>query len=194
MDHRPRHMDLTSIQKIEAFLRLCATLFLGLTACLHGLNTQSKLIFYIRIRITFRDLQAFEDMVYVASLAAAYNLLQLSRCIFSTYCLKGNLNKSSKYLAWVWICYLLDQIVVYLTFATNTAAVEHAVLAVTGMKTFQWTKWCNRFTRFCFQAGGAVVCGYVACALMASVTIISAFNLFRLYSPKKFMHFKHSSN
>ncbi|KAK0572320.1 hypothetical protein LWI29_029749 [Acer saccharum] len=181
-----------SIQKIEAFLRLCATLVLGLTACTLGLSTQSKLIFYIHRKITFRDLHALECMVYVASLAAVYNLLQLSRCVFSTYYSNGNLNKSNKYLSWVWICYLLDQVVVYLTLATNSAAVEHSILAITGMKEFQWMKWCNRFTRFCFQVGGAIVCGYVACALMASLTFISAFNLFRLYSPQKFLRLKHS--
>ncbi|TXG60996.1 hypothetical protein EZV62_012359 [Acer yangbiense] len=85
-----------------------------------------------------------------------------------------------------------SMVVVYLTFATNSAAVEHAILAITGMKEFQWMKWCNRFTRFCFQVGGAIVCGYVACALMASLTFISAFNLFRLYSPQKFLRLKHS--
>ncbi|KAI9191434.1 hypothetical protein LWI28_008488 [Acer negundo] len=163
----------------------------GLTACTLGLSTQSKLIFYIHRKITFRDLH-LECMVYVASLAAAYNLLQLSRCVFSTYYSNGNLNKSNKYLSWVWICYLLDQVVVYLTFATNSAAAANAILAVTGMKEFQWMKWCNRFTRLCFQVGGAIVCGYVACALMAFLTFIAAFNLFRLYSPQKFFSLKHS--
>lgn len=189
--NRSRHMDFL-IQKIEAFLRLCATLVLALTAFLLGLNTQSKVIFYIRRRITFRDLNALEGLLYVVSLAAAYHLLQLSRCIFSTYCLKGNLNKANKYLAWFWISYLLDQIVVYMVFAANSAALEHAVLVLTGEKDFQWMKWCDRFTRFCFQVGGALLCGYIASVLTAFITFISAFNLFRLYSPQKFLHLKHS--
>lgn len=86
--------------------------------------------------------------------------------------------------------YTFQQMVVYITFGTNSAAVEHSVLALYGMKEFQWMKWCNKFTRFCFQIGGALVCGYLACALMVLVTSISAFNLFRLYSPEKFLRLK----
>ncbi|KAK9210442.1 hypothetical protein WN944_002812 [Citrus x changshan-huyou] len=80
--------------------------------------------------------------------------------------------------------------VVYIAFGTNSAAVEHSVLALSGMKEFQWMKWCNKFTRFCFQIGGALVSGYAACALMVLATSISAFNLFRLYSSEKFLRLK----
>ncbi|KAH9653975.1 CASP-like protein 2C1 [Citrus sinensis] len=156
------------VQKIEAFVRVCAALLLLLTACLVGLDTQSKYIFYVDRKITYKELHA------------------LGSVFVSRYL--GNSKGSYRYLAWV--SYLLDQMVVYIAFGTNSAAVEHSVLALSGMKEFQWMKWCNKFTRFCFQIGGALVSGYAACALMVLATSISAFNLFRLYSSEKFLRLK----
>ncbi|KDO46523.1 hypothetical protein CISIN_1g030313mg [Citrus sinensis] len=175
------------VQKIEAFVRVWAALLLLLTACLVGLDTQSKYIFYVDRKITYKELHALGALVYVASAAAGYNLLQLGRSVFVSRYL-GNSKGSYRYLAWV--SYLLDQMVVYIAFGTNSAAVEHSVLALSGMKEFQWMKWCNKFTRFCFQIGGALVSGYAACALMVLATSISAFNLFRLYSSEKFLRLK----
>jgi uncharacterized protein (TIGR01569 family) len=86
--------------------------------------------------------------------------------------------------------YKLKQVAAYITFAANLAALEGSVLAVTGAKEFQWMKICNRFTRFCNQIGGALICGFVASLLMAVISSISAFILFRLYSPKRFLLFK----
>ncbi|XP_044472533.1 CASP-like protein 2C1 [Mangifera indica] len=179
------------ILKTEAFLRLSAALVFVLAACLVRLDTQTKFIFFTERKITFKDLNGLQALVYAAFVAAGYNVLQLSRCIFFVSCFHGNLSKRSyRYLAWVG--YLLDQVVLYLTFATNSAAVEQSMLVVTGMKEFQWAKWCNKYTRFCFQTGGAICCCFLACCLMAFTTFVSGFNLFRLYSPKKFLRLKNT--
>ncbi|CAK7337604.1 unnamed protein product, partial [Dovyalis caffra] len=78
--------------------------------------------------------QASLVLVYVDAVAAAYNLLQLSRCSLSAWS-KGNFKGSYRYLAWV--CCLLDQLVVYATFAsTLSEALEHSVLALTGQRSF----------------------------------------------------------
>ena len=82
------------------------------------------------------------------------------------------------------------QIAVYVTFATNSAALQGSLMAVTGQDDFQWMKLCNKFTRFCVQVGGALVCCYLACIVMILLSSLSAFNLFRLYSPKRFMLLK----
>ncbi|XP_044463515.1 CASP-like protein 2C1 [Mangifera indica] len=178
-------------QKTEAFLRLCSILIFVLAGCLVRFDTQTKFIIFSKRKITFKDLNALQALVYAAFGAAGYNLLQLSRCTFFIICFHGNLSKSSyRYLAW--ICYLLDQLVVYLTFATNSTAIEQSMLVVTGMKEYQWAKWCYKYTRFCFQIGGAIFCSYVACCLMAFTTFLSAFNLFRLYSPNKFLCLKNA--
>ncbi|KAH9805972.1 CASP-like protein 2C1 [Citrus sinensis] len=95
------------VQKIEAFVRVWAALLLLLTACLVGLDTQSKYIFYVDRKITYKELHALGALVYVASAAAGYNLLQLGRSVFVSRYL-GNSKGSYRYLAWV--SYLLDQV------------------------------------------------------------------------------------
>ncbi|TYK10852.1 CASP-like protein 2C1 [Cucumis melo var. makuwa] len=82
----------------------------------------------------------------------------------------------------------------YLTFASNTAGMEAAFLAVTGAHDFQWMKLCNRFHRFCYQVGGAFLCGYAAFFALLLISFISAFNLFRHYSPNHFLRLKSSNN
>ena len=86
--------------------------------------------------------------------------------------------------------FVFKQLAAYITFAANSAASEAALLAVTGANELQWMKLCNRFTRFCIQIGGALICGFLSSLLMAVISSISAFNLFRLYSPKRFLLFK----
>ncbi|OAY31916.1 CASP-like protein 2C1 [Manihot esculenta] len=174
--------------KIQNFLRLCSILLLILAACLVGFDSQTKSIVYLEKKVSYKVLQAFPTLVYVDAVAAAYNLLQLiSRISFlSEY--KGSFKSSYRYV--YWCCYLVDQIAVYITFAASSAALEQSVLVLTGAEALYWMKWCNKFTRFCFQIGGALFCNYAACALMAFISSISAFNLFRLYSPKHFLVLK----
>ncbi|KAB2079476.1 hypothetical protein ES319_A05G006300v1 [Gossypium barbadense] len=176
-----------SIQKIEALIRLSTIVMLVLTACLIGLDSQTKVIFYVQKKASFKDLRALVGLLYITSLAAAYNLLQLCCSSFSAS-YKGSSLQSYAYLAW--LRYILDQAVVYAVFAGNLAALEHSFLVLTGEENFQWLKWCNKYTRFCTQIGGSLLCGFVASLLMFSIASISAFNLFRLYSPTKFMHLK----
>ncbi|XP_059461263.1 CASP-like protein 2C1 [Corylus avellana] len=175
------------INKINVFLRLSALLFSVLTACLVGLDAQSKRVFFSEKKATFRDLDALVILVYVESGAACYNLLQLCKFSIPAWS-RGNSKMSFVYVAWVFL--LLDQLAAYITFAANSAALEAAFLAVTGANELQWMKLCNRFTRFCIQIGGALICGFLSSLLMAVISSISAFNLFRLYSPKRFLLFK----
>ncbi|GLT80386.1 hypothetical protein SLA2020_518280 [Shorea laevis] len=170
--------------KLEALLRLSAIFLLVLTAFIVALDTQTKLIFFLKKKASFTDLKSFVGLVYVTSIAAAYNLLQLCRYSFQAW-FEGISKKSYRYLAW--LCYFLDQVIAYVVFATTSAALAQALPAVTGEKSLQWMKLCNKFTRFCYQIGGALGCAYIASLMLAMVASISAFNLFRLYSPKHFM-------
>ncbi|PIN20531.1 hypothetical protein CDL12_06773 [Handroanthus impetiginosus] len=97
---------------------------------------------------------------------------------------------TASYRCLAWGIYLLDQAATYLIFAANTAAAQGSILAVTGEKSFQWMKLCNTYTRFCHQIGGALLCGYIAAILMIITSSISAYALFRLYSPKQFLLLK----
>lgn len=145
--------------------------------------------------------------MYVTSAAAGYNLLQL--CKHST-CSRGNLKGSDMCVAWislfldqvsqlsakligeirVCVKIICEQIAAYITFGTNTASVGASMIAVKGSEAFQWIKVCDKFTRFCIQIGGAFLCGYVASILMLLISTISAYRVFRMYSPKWFLRLK----
>ncbi|XP_022854003.1 CASP-like protein 2C1 [Olea europaea var. sylvestris] len=176
------------IGRKEAFLRVLSTVFLVLTVCLVAFDAQTKLLFYSVVRkATFRDLNALFVLVWIDSAAAVCNLLQL----FRGYILPGSkedLTSNYRYLAWGFC--LLDQAAAYIVFAANSAAAQASMLAVTGESSFQWMKVCNRFTRFCIQIVGALLCAYCASIFMAVISSISAYNLFRFYSPKKFLLLK----
>ncbi|KAL3532838.1 hypothetical protein ACH5RR_006359 [Cinchona calisaya] len=163
-----------NIDILVLVLRLLATSLLVLTACLVALDSETKIVFDVIVKkATFRDLNILFVLVWIDSAAAAYNVLQVLRCcVFSG-------PKVDKNLAW--LCYLLDQAVAYIVFATSSAALQGSLFAVTGNSHFQWMKLCNIFTRFCFQIGGALICGFVACLVLLAISSVSAYTLFRLY-------------
>ncbi|XP_073147362.1 CASP-like protein 2C1 [Henckelia pumila] len=180
-------MNITMSRK-EILFRICATVLLVLTSCLVGFGHQTKVLFgVITKKATFRDLNSLYVLVWIDTAAAAYNLMQL---LFRGYFKKDLSRTSYLYLAWGF--YILDQGVVYMVFAATSSAMQGSMLGVTGEKSFAWMKVCDKFTRFCFQIGGALACGYVATVLMAIISSMSAFNLFRLYSPKQFLRLKPS--
>ncbi|KAF7147419.1 hypothetical protein RHSIM_Rhsim03G0263900 [Rhododendron simsii] len=133
-------------------------------------------------------------LVWVDSVAAGYNLLHLLfRSSLCSSRFKGKniplvSHHSHPYMAW--FCFFLDQATVYVVFAVNSAAMEASFLAVTGSSIFQWMKVCNRFTKFCVQIGGAFLSGIVASVLLIALSFLSAFSLFRLYSPSRFLLLK----
>uniref|UniRef100_A0A3Q7H740 CASP-like protein n=1 Tax=Solanum lycopersicum TaxID=4081 RepID=A0A3Q7H740_SOLLC len=157
------------IVRVEFLLRLLAILLLVLTACLVGFDSQTKVVFLtVQIKANFKYLGALSVLVWIDAAAAIYNVLQLLRCFFIA----------------------TSKVVVYIVFAANSAAIEASAIALIGIKSLQWMKICNRFTRFCIQIGAALILGYIAVLILFLVSSISAFQLFRLYSPKHFLKLK----
>ncbi|XP_061994583.1 CASP-like protein 2C1 [Rosa rugosa] len=172
------------MENTEAFLRLSSVILLVLTALLVGLDHQTKFVFFTYRKASFDQVNALLVLVYVDAVVAGYNLVRLfGKCSMSAGLVKQNPQGSSVYLAWLSL--LLDQIAVYVAFGANSAAFQASLIALTGISEFQWMKLCNKYSRFCFQMGGALSCGYLACLLLIFISFITAFNLFRLYSPKK---------
>ncbi|XP_051150966.1 CASP-like protein 2C1 [Andrographis paniculata] len=175
-------MVVMEVLKVESILRVFAAIVFVITACLVGFDRQTKLLFGVLTRTaTFRDLNALYAVVWIDSVAAAYNVMQVLR----SYLLPVSMESPSythRYFAWG--IYFLDQIIAYIVFAGNTAAMQGSMLAVTGEKSFGWMKVCDKFTRFCAQIGGGLFCGYIAAATMAVISSISAYSLFRIYSSK----------
>ncbi|KAL5973980.1 hypothetical protein ACLOJK_030640 [Asimina triloba] len=86
--------------------------------------------------------------------------------------------------------YVSEQMMAYVSFAALSAATEASMLSVMGMSEFQWMKLCSIFSSFCLQVGAGLLCAFGATALAAAVAAISAFYLFRRYSPKCFLALK----
>ncbi|XP_010545424.1 PREDICTED: CASP-like protein 2C1 [Tarenaya hassleriana] len=180
MKMRMRHLTTA-----EAAVRLSVALILLLTACLIGFDSQTRIIAYYHKKVTFRVLKSLEIGMYIDAAAAAYNLLQLGYLWF-----RVKQQKDSKSVYVPWLCYILDQTAAYAVYAGTCAAAENSLLVVRGSKELQWMEWCSKYTRFCFQVGGAVVCSFLAAALMTLLSALSAFRLFRLYSPSRFLLLK----
>ncbi|CAH2077941.1 unnamed protein product [Thlaspi arvense] len=172
------------LKETEVILRICIVFLLLLTSVLVGLDSQTEEIAYIHKKVTFRDLFALELELYINVVVAAYNMVQLG---FGWY---GVAQKTSNSKC---LSYFLDQTAVYVMFAGTSAAAQHSLLVLTGSRELQWMKWCYKFTRFCFQIGSAIILNYIAAILLIILSALSAFNLFRLYSPKRYFHFKSSS-
>ncbi|KGN61092.1 CASP-like protein 2C1 [Cucumis sativus] len=180
--------------KTEGILRFCAIILLVLSVLLLGFDKETVQIFHVDKKASFKSLRALVIIIYVDSMAAGYNILQLCKCwIFAQP--KGISKLGTHFHIYLfWLSFFLDQVAAYLTFASNTAGMEAALLAVTGAHDFQWMKLCNRFHRFCYQVGGAFLCGYAAFFALLLISFISAFNLFRHYSPNHFLRLKSSNN
>ncbi|XP_060171552.1 CASP-like protein 2C1 isoform X1 [Lycium barbarum] len=179
------------IVRKEFFLRLFATVFLVLTAVLVGFDTQTKVLFYVHRKATFKYLNVLSVLVWIDVAVACYNVLQLLRCFFISTS-RGDAKQSSYKNCWLF--FFLDQVVVYTVFAVNTAAIQASAVALFGVKSLQWMKLCNKFPKFCIQIASALILGYVAVLLLAVVSSISAYQLFRLYSPKHFLKLKRKLN
>ncbi|KAL5699235.1 hypothetical protein ACHQM5_030168 [Ranunculus cassubicifolius] len=170
--------------KLHLLLRLSSVILCVSTALIVGLDQQTKpILATIERKATAKDLKALWDLMIIESVAACYNLLQLSLAL--------NIRVGGQnHVKLAWICFFLDQVVVYVSFGATSAAAQASVIAVTGVTSFQWMKLCKIYTRFCVQIGIGLACGYGASLLMALVSSVSAFNLFRFYSSTEFLVLK----
>ncbi|XP_022929778.1 CASP-like protein 2C1 isoform X1 [Cucurbita moschata] len=180
--------------RTEWILRLCAIICLVLTVFLMGFDKETTQIFGVDKTASFRSLGALKVIMFVDSIAAAYNILQLAKCWISAHPKPPFQLQTHFHLPLFWLSFFIDQAGAYLTFAANTAGMEAAFVAVRGNQEFQWMKLCNRFHRYCYQAAGAFLCGYAAVLTMLLISFLSAFNLFRHYSPNHFLRLKPNNN
>ncbi|KAH9623692.1 hypothetical protein KSS87_003852 [Heliosperma pusillum] len=171
-----------SLTKVEVFMRLFAFLTLFLAALITVIDSESKMLFgYYKQTASYKLVTIARMYVYVHFIGAGYSLFQFVRCLALTSD-QGDQLSFSRHTQ-KWSHFSLDQVLVYLVFATNCAISDVAYIVLAGSEAFQWMKLCNKFTRFCVQIGGAIFCGLTATVLLVVISGISTFNLFRWYSP-----------
>ncbi|KAJ4810624.1 CASP-like protein [Rhynchospora pubera] len=166
------------VVKVEGALRFVCMVLAAMTAMLMGLNAQTKTVFFIQRKASAKDIEALWILTMATAAAAGYNFLQLLRCIYLSV-QKESSCCSNRAVAW--LCFVLDQAAVYAIFATTLAALQGAMIALTGIHSLQWSKLCNIYTRYCVQVGGSLFCSFMASLAMALVALVSAYRLFRLY-------------
>ncbi|KAL8152484.1 hypothetical protein V2J09_010244 [Rumex salicifolius] len=179
--------------KRESVLRFIATCLLLLVACLIRTNSQTKILFdVLEKKATYRDVYIFVVEFYVVCVAAGYSFLQMLRCLFMSD-LEEDANLTFLNHILLATTFLLDQTVVYIVFAMNVAATMASTFAVVGNESLQWDKLCNMYTRFCYHVGAYLILGFAASLLLAYISSLSSFFLFRLYSPSQFLRRKRQS-
>ncbi|ONL94848.1 CASP-like protein 2B2 [Zea mays] len=152
-----------------------------LAAALLGADRQTRTFFSVEKAARFTDMQSLVFLVIANGMAACYSLLQGGRCLVSI--LTGGGVLINRPMAWA--IFSCDQVMAYFTISAVAVAMEAAMIGKYGSQQFQWMKTCHLYKRFCAQAGGAVACAVAASLNMVGVSLVSAFNLFRLYGSGK---------
>ncbi|CAL4913074.1 unnamed protein product [Urochloa decumbens] len=168
------------VRAAELFLRCAACGLAVLAAALLGADRQTRVIFTIQKEARFTDMQSLVFLVIANGMAACYSLLQGARCMVSI--LTGGV-LISRPMAWA--IFSCDQVMAYFTISAVAVAMEAAMIGKYGNMQFQWMKTCHLYKRFCAQAGGAVACAVAVSLNMVCISLLSAFNLFRLYGSGK---------
>ncbi|KAF5954873.1 hypothetical protein HYC85_007729 [Camellia sinensis] len=186
---------------MEALLRLSSTLLLVLTACLVGVRLTLTCLKHLQkasmlinmeeviLEITSEVLMEAIDPLVTGLPSSFHGRSQPHKSNFVAKChrLPFKLSNSTVNAPFALIH---TNATVYLVVATNSAALEASFLAITGASNLQWMKLCDKYTRFCIQIGGALLCGCAASLSLALISILSGYSLFRLYSPKRFFLLK----
>ncbi|OEL14577.1 CASP-like protein 2U2 [Dichanthelium oligosanthes] len=187
------------VRAAELFLRCAACGLAVLAAALLGSDRQTRVFFSVQKEARYTDMQSLAFLVIANGMAACYSLLQGARCLVSI--LTGGV-LISRPMAWaIFSCdqasvytTLLSvnkhgvpcvQVMAYFTISAVAVAMEAAMIGKYGNTQFQWMKTCHLYKRFCAQAGGAVACAVAASLNMVGISLVSAFNLFRLYGSGK---------
>ncbi|XP_062210216.1 CASP-like protein 2U2 [Phragmites australis] len=168
------------LRAAEVFMRCAACGLAVLAAALLGADRQTRVFFSVERVARYTDMQSLVFLVIANGIAACYSLLQGARCLVSV--LTGGVLLSRPM---AWAIFSCDQVMAYFTISAVAVAMEAALIGKYGTTQFQWMKTCHLYKRFCAQAGGGVACAIAASLNLVGISLVSAFNLFRLYGSGK---------
>lgn len=169
----------------ESLLRGACAAASAASALLLGLSAQTKTVLFVRKKAVPKDVEALWVLIVAAAVAAGYHAARLLKRLYSGGRFAGGEDGGSRSCtrAVAWACFLLDKGCAYVVFASAVAALQACFVALTGVEPLQWSRLCNIYTRFCVQGAFGMVCGLAAAVGMAVLSVFSARDLFRLYSP-----------
>ncbi|KAF7083959.1 hypothetical protein CFC21_087675 [Triticum aestivum] len=169
--------------RAESLLRGACTAASAASALLLGLSAQTKTVLFVRKKAVPKDVEALWVLIVAAAVAAGYHAARLLKRLYSGGRFAGGEDGGSCARAVAWVCFLLDKGCAYVVFASAVAALQACFVALMGVEPLQWSRLCNIYTRFCVQGAFGMVCGLAAAVGMAVLSVFSARDLFRLYSP-----------
>ncbi|XP_037455811.1 CASP-like protein 2C4 isoform X2 [Triticum dicoccoides] len=162
--------------RAESLLRGACTAASAASALLLGLSAQTKTVLFVRKKAVPKDVEALWVLIVAAAVAAGYHAARLLKRLYSGGRFAGGEDGGSCARAVAWGC-------AYVVFASAVAALQACFVALMGVEPLQWSRLCNIYTRFCVQGAFGMVCGLAAAVGMAVLSVFSARDLFRLYSP-----------
>ncbi|KAM3228214.1 hypothetical protein ACQJBY_059728 [Aegilops geniculata] len=169
--------------RAESLLRGACAAAAAASALLLGLSAQTKTVLFVRKKAVPKDVEALWVLIVAAAVAAGYHAARLLKRLCSGGRYAGGEDSRGCARAVAWACFLLDKGCAYVVFASAVAALQACFVALTGVEPLQWSRLCNIYTRFCVQGAFGMVSGLAAAVGMALLSIFSARDLFRLYSP-----------
>ncbi|XP_020155027.1 CASP-like protein 2C4 [Aegilops tauschii subsp. strangulata] len=169
--------------RAESLLRGACAAASAASALLLGLSAQTKTVLFVRKKAVPKDVEALWVLIVAAAVAAGYHAARLLKRLCSGGRFAGGEDGRGCARAVAWACFLLDKGCAYVVFASAVAALQACFVALTGVEPLQWSRLCNIYTRFCVQGAFGMVCGLAAAVGMALLSVFSARDLFRLYSP-----------
>eukprot|EP00249_Psilotum_nudum_P028850 c38814_g1_i1 orf=233-847(-) len=168
----------TKVWKIVGVLLRAAAIVLCIVAlCL--LARDKQIVFQniagISIKVSAKHsyVKAFVYLIYANGLAAIY-------CFLTVLATAFNLIPTSSRLP-SWILFLSDQAVTYVLLAAAAASSEVAFIAKRGEDKVSWNEVCSVFGHFCNVVAGSLVTTFLSVLLFATLSAMSAHNLFRRY-------------
>ncbi|XBH77636.1 hypothetical protein VPH35_104077 [Triticum aestivum] len=169
--------------RAEGLLRGACAAAAAASALLLGLSAQTKTVLFVRKKAVPKDVEALWVLIVAAAVAAGYHAARLLKRLCSGGRFAGGDDGRGCARAVAWACFLLDKGCAYVVFASAIAALQACFVALTGVEPLQWSRLCDIYTRFCVQGAFGMVCGLAAAVGMALLSVFSARDLFRLYSP-----------
>ncbi|KDP39143.1 hypothetical protein JCGZ_00900 [Jatropha curcas] len=121
--------------------------------------------------LKYSNLMGLKYMVCISAIGACYAFSAVA-CTW----IRSLVNK-------VWLFFVSDQIMAYLTVTSAAALMEIVYLAYNGDQEVTWSEACNSFGKFCHKMKLALVLHFLVLCCFFVLAVISAYRAFSVFEP-----------